>query len=631
MIEMMRSKAASWIAKILAFFLILSFAVWGIGDMFRAPTSGEIVAKIGSSEVSSEEFQEQINRLLSIMREQIGQDFNREQAVKLGLVQQTLDELINSHLIKMEANRLGLVANKTLIRQAIYKNKRFRNRRNQFDRLIFQQYLQQKNLPEAKYISNLKQQLVNEKIIRAIQSGTYVPQILLDTIYQYRNEKRVAEVVFIPFLKNAGVKVPNKKEILEFYTQNPDQFSAPEYRQLTVLYLNPEEMSKEITPSEKSIKEEFQYRKDMKTIPELRTLQQILFQKEAIADKFSKLVRSGRPFSKAAQDLNLPKAQILGTLRKRDLPKPIGEKVFILPKGHTSVPIKTSLGWHVLQVNEIKPSEVPTLLSLKKEIMEDLAKEAAVDKIIKITGTLDDALAGGKPIEEAATLIGSGVIKISNVDALGNDLTGKIITSIPKDSKFLNKAFLTPIGETTNLEETLNGGFYVLRVDNIVKPKLRSLNVVKEKAILLWKKNKIFQSTKQKAESIKMLGISSGSLTRAAKQNGLNVKTSKPFSRFNRVSNSVITDALVGPLFSAKLEEILVSPSNKGYSIAKLKRIFPVQNFNDKEKKENLKAMLENNIASEFFVQYSSGLRKQFPVIIDKSVMNTVVAGKLDY
>ena len=44
MIEMMRTKAASWIAKILAFFLILSFAVWGIGDMFRAPTGGEVVA-----------------------------------------------------------------------------------------------------------------------------------------------------------------------------------------------------------------------------------------------------------------------------------------------------------------------------------------------------------------------------------------------------------------------------------------------------------------------------------------------------------------------------------------------------------------------------------------------------------
>ena len=631
MIEMMRTKAASWIAKILAFFLILSFAVWGIGDMFRAPTGGEIVAKIGNSEISREEFQDQINRLLTIMREQIGQDFNREQAVKLGLVQQTLDELVNNHLIKLEANRLGLVANKILLRQVIYNDKTFHNPRNQFDKLLFQKYLQQQNLPETNYISNLQQRLLNRKIIRALQSGTYVPQTLLDTIYRYRNEKRIAEVIFIPFPKIGMIKAPSNNEILKFYAQNRDKFSAPEYRQLTVLYLNPEEMSKEIIPSKKSINEEFEYRKDIETVPERRALRQILFQKKAVAEKFSKLVRSGRALAKAAKDMGLPKPQILGTLRKKDLPKPIAKQVFTMPKGHTSVPIKTSLGWHVLQVNEIKSPEAPTFISLKKEIIFHLAKEAAVEKIIKLTAILDDALAGGKPLEEAALLIGNSLIKISGVDTLGNDSSGKILASIPKDTNFLNRAFSTPVGETTNLEETINGGFYVLRVDNIKKPMLRPLNVVKDKVILLWKKNKIFQSTKQKAKSIKTLAISSGSLTPAAKKNGLSIKTSKPFSRFNRISNSVIPVSLVHPLFNAKLEEIVISPSSKGYSIAKLKQISTVQQPYDKRENQNLKTMLKNNMASEYFSQYSTGLRKQFPVVIDRSVMTKAVTGNLDY
>ena len=627
----MRTKAASWIAKILAFFLILSFAVWGIGDMFRAPSGGEIVAKIGNSEISREEFQDQINRLLTIMREQIGQDFTREQAVKLGLVQQTLDELVNNHLIKMEANRLGLVANKTLIRQVIYNDKTFHNPRNQFDKSLFQKYLQQQNLLETNYISNLQQRLLNRKIIRALQSGTYVPQTLIDTIYRYRSEKRIAEVIFIPFPKIGVIKAPSNNQILEFYAKNRDKFSAPEYRQLTVLYLNPEKMSKEILPSENSINEEFEYRKDIKTIPERRALQQILFQKKAVAEKFSKLVRSGRPLAKAAKDMGLPKPQILGTLRKKDLPKPIAKQVFTMPKGHTSVPIKTSLGWHVLQVNEIKPQETPTFISLKKEIIFHLAKEAAVEKIIKLTGALDDALAGGKPLEEAALLIGNSLIKVSSVDTLGNDSSGKILASIPKDTNFLNKAFSTPVGETTNLEETSNGGFYVLRVDNIKKPMLRPLNAVRDKVILLWKKNKIFQSTKQKAKSIKTLSISSGSLAPAAKKNGLNIKTSKPFSRFNRVSNSVIPVSLVRPLFNVKLGEIVISPSGKGYSIAKLKRILTVQKPDDKRENQNLKTMLKNNMASEYFAQYSTGLRKQFPVVIDRSVITKAVTGNLGY
>ena len=52
MIDKMRSKAASWVAKILAFFLILSFAVWGIGDVVRGPVIGNVIAEVGNSEIT---------------------------------------------------------------------------------------------------------------------------------------------------------------------------------------------------------------------------------------------------------------------------------------------------------------------------------------------------------------------------------------------------------------------------------------------------------------------------------------------------------------------------------------------------------------------------------------------------
>ena len=52
---MLRNKAASWVAKILAFILILSFAVWGIGDMVRGPSEGDVIAKVGGTEISQKE------------------------------------------------------------------------------------------------------------------------------------------------------------------------------------------------------------------------------------------------------------------------------------------------------------------------------------------------------------------------------------------------------------------------------------------------------------------------------------------------------------------------------------------------------------------------------------------------
>ena len=42
MIEMMRSRVATWVARILAFFLIIAFAIWGIEDMIRLPSGAEL-------------------------------------------------------------------------------------------------------------------------------------------------------------------------------------------------------------------------------------------------------------------------------------------------------------------------------------------------------------------------------------------------------------------------------------------------------------------------------------------------------------------------------------------------------------------------------------------------------------
>ena len=88
MIEMMRNKAASWVAKILAFFLILSFAVWGIGDVVRGPVEGEVIAKVGGTEISQTELSDQVRSLVSVMRRQLGGNFDSQQAVKLGLIDQ---------------------------------------------------------------------------------------------------------------------------------------------------------------------------------------------------------------------------------------------------------------------------------------------------------------------------------------------------------------------------------------------------------------------------------------------------------------------------------------------------------------------------------------------------------------
>jgi peptidyl-prolyl cis-trans isomerase D len=55
MLNTMRKFATGWVVKVLLGLLIVSFAVWGIGDVLRAPQVGAAVAQVAGSEVEERE------------------------------------------------------------------------------------------------------------------------------------------------------------------------------------------------------------------------------------------------------------------------------------------------------------------------------------------------------------------------------------------------------------------------------------------------------------------------------------------------------------------------------------------------------------------------------------------------
>jgi len=628
MIEMMRTKAGSWIAKILAGLLILSFAVWGIGDVIRGPVVGEVVAKVGNSEISRTELSSQVRQLLSIMRRQLGGNFDAQQATQLGLIDQTVDQLVNSRLITLETQSLGLGAGEDLIRQTILNDKRFQTAGGQFDRLTFRRFLQNEDLSEAQYVDLLRQEITQGQVTNALRTSAYAPKALLNTIYKYRNEQRVAEVVKIPFGKASEIRTPKESELVEFHKKNPAQFTAPEYRQITAIFLDPVEVAKELTPSADRIKQEYEYRKETRAVPERRALEQVLFQDETKAKSFADISKSGRAFADAAKDVAKATPNDLGNLRKQDLPPKVGDAAFKLALNGVTSPIKTALGWHVVHVKKIEEGRTPTFDSLKAEITRDLAREMAVDNIVKLTGKLDDALAGGASLEDAASAVSAKVLKFAAVDSTGKGPDGKPVSGLPKSPLFLEKIATTPKDETTNVEETQKGGFFVLKVMGITPPTLKPLSAVRNQIVDVWKQSQVRGATKKKADTLQKAAQNGVGLSAAGKTGGYEVKTSKPVSRFIKPPGSIVSDSLQGTLFNAKKGDVVIAASNDGYSIAEIKQVIKAEPGKNKAEEKSLTTQLQTVVSADAIAQYLAALRETYPVSIDRNAVTLAVTGR---
>ncbi len=627
MIEAMRGTVAKWVIRVLAVFLILSFAVWGIGDIIPTRVPNQTVATVGDTAITYENASAEVGRLLSVMRRQLGPDFDLEHAARLGLIDRTVDQMVNGRLLELEAARLKLTVGEELVRQTIFADPRFHGPGNSFDRTAYQQVLRQEGLSEGMFVRIIRENILRRQISAALTASSRVPSALLDALYRYRNEKRVADIVTVPTGKAADIAEPSSTELAKFHKENPARFTKPEYRSVTLVYLDPEKASRELRPEEKRIREEYEYRKEAQGIPERRALEQVLVQNEESAGKIARAVGEGRSLADAAKD-NGATVSDLGVLARRDLPDDVAREAFALPADGVSKPVKTALGWHVLKVKRIEPGRTPTIEALRPAIVRDLAREMAVDSFIALTQKLDDALAAGTPLQDAASAAGVPVQRVASLDASGNDADGKPLTGIPRDAEFTELVFRTAKGETSNIEETREGGYFIVRVDDVVPPRLQPLEAVRSVASQAWKETQLLEDARKKAAAILDAAKTSGSLKQAAEKAGLSVVASQPFTRFIRDPNSSVSPSLSPELFKIKPGALAMAASGDGYAVGALKNIIPADPGANKAETDALRNQLQANIANDQVDQYLNGLRKRYSVKTFPSAIQTLVSGR---
>ena len=257
MLQLIRSKASSWVIKILFVVLVVSFGIWGIGDILRTKTTEVTVAHVGDQTITAEAFQREYQQQYKRTAAAFGNQFNADLARQLGLPTQVLDQMVSQALFAELANRLGLRAPDDVLTSILGTIPLFKNEQGQFDRARFGAYLQQLGMSEESYIETLRRQLLISQIYGAIAAGANPPQQLVDAVYGYRNEKRIADTVLVTDASLPAPPTPDDATLEKYLKEHADRFQAPEYRKLTILRLRPETLAAGIKISDDQITQYF--------------------------------------------------------------------------------------------------------------------------------------------------------------------------------------------------------------------------------------------------------------------------------------------------------------------------------------------------------------------------------------
>ena len=107
-----------------------------------------------------------------------------------------------------------------------------------------------------------------------------------------------------------------------------------------------------------------------------------------------------------------------------------------------------------------------------------------------------------------------------------------------------------------------------------------------------------------------------------AKEAGLEVHRSKPFTRFNRAAGSKIPPSLANELFKLKPGGAAMAPSKEGYAIGRLDDVQAAAPGADKEGLRDMKERMRAAVANDVLTQFTSSLRARYAVHIDRGAIN---------
>ncbi len=622
MLVSLRKVAGTWVMAIFTFLIIISFSIFlGPGDYFRGRTSNT-VATVGDAEISDVA----LSREFSQLQRMFGDNLNSEQARNMGLHAQALDVLVERTLYDLEADRLGLAIGDDLVREAIQANPAFHIPGGGFEKNIFESVIAGLGFSEQQYVAIRRDDLRRLQLRASVAALAAVPDALAGPLYRRRDERRVAEFFVVTNDSVGDVPEPGGAVLAAFHEKNAVRFTAPEYRRLAFIHVAPEDIVGEVAVSDEEIRAEYDDRRDEFTRPERRTVDQILTPDEATARAAHAQLMEGRDFVAVAEGVaGMSAGEVsLGTVTRNDVFGNLADTVFGLDAGEIGAPVQSPFGWHVFRVSAVEEEDVRPFAEVRAELEREIALRGAADALYRMTNALEDGLAGGATLAEAADSLRLRIDRVAAVDAGGNTPQGVPADGLPPAREFLSTAFATPEGVTSLLVESDDGGSFVVRVEEVTPPRLRPLESVRGEVLAAWREAERRKAAAERAAAAAGRINGGEEIAAVAGELAFPLATSEALRRDGDGADAAFSFEVVTALFSLDVGKAASAPARDGggYVVARLAEIVEADGGGDGL--SELRDALRVGIANDLTAQFGEMLRARYPVEVNQGAFNAL-------
>ena len=629
MLRGLRKASSNWLGKAVMAavvgFLVISFAIWGIGDIFRG-FGRSTVAKIGRTELTVEQFRTLYNDRLQQFSRQLGRPITTDQARSTGLDRVVIGQIFSEMLLDERARTLGLTLSDAEVAKLITNDPAFRGPNGEFNRFLFEQIIRNAGYTEARFVAEQRRQALRRELAGTIAAGLEAPKALVEALNRFQNEQRTIEYVLLDRALAGDIPSPSPDVLAKYFEERKILFRTPEYRKLVIVSLIPSELARWIEISDADLKRAYEERRARYVTPERRHILQIDFPNAEAASAAAERIAKGASLVDVAKELGKSEKDIdLGTVPKAAIiDRAVADAAFSLKEGEVSAPVQGRFGTVLVQVLKIEPEQGRPLDQVAGELKQELATARAKNEIFDIYNKIEDARAEGKPLGEAAANLKLEARTVE-IDRSGRDPAGASV-KLPDAQRLLATAFTTDVGvERDPLQ--FEDGYIWYDVAGISPSRERSLDEAKDQVEARWREQEI--ATRLDAKATGMLDKLKAGETLAQVAAADHVKVESLGGLKRGEASGPLSAAGVDAVFrTAKDAAGKADGTQPGEQIVfRLTDIVVPSLDTASEEAKRAVQTLNRGLSEDILAEYIAWLERDIGFTINQSALNQVVSG----
>jgi peptidyl-prolyl cis-trans isomerase D len=586
----------------------------GNSDTVRQNIGNQNIAKIGNKTITARQFE------MTYARRIAQSGMTDTMARQMGVPAMVLQSEIERQTLLQAAQKLGIrIDNKYVANQL----------RKQLDQVQLtgtpqeklQMILNQQKLTESELVDLLRGDFAMNVLASTVTTGDLqIPAPLLRSAYQADKQTRSADMITI-----SAAQVKNKpvtdKEVNAFFNENKEAYRTPEKRDISALVLPQSLFVKDIKIPAVDVKAYFDENQDKFMGSERVQLEQIIVQDEAAAQKIIDSKPADLSSYKKDQAQYL-KADWYG---KTTLPKEFVAELFPnTPKGFVG-PVKTSLGWHVLNVSGYEKAKPLAFEDVKANIERELKDEKLDAHMTEFTNELDRMISEEASVDAIAEKYKLTPVSIKDIQSSTMEAQLKASSlSTSAQQRIQDAIFTLQDNETSPLMDTSAGDYVLIQVTKVIPSIIPDLKAIKSTVTADAQKSYDAKALVQKSEALVGTydATKPAAFDKAVKDAGLTVK-SVPAS----------TKAAIEKTYGKQTAELLytLSPENSlsyvqtpnEVTLIRLKDIVQSKDNPDEKTADTLRDAVKNNMIQELQLQFLQAWQKDLTVDINSGLLQS--------